>query len=172
MAPEARAEEINRVVDEAIAAHPDKTGQLLGIMQDIQAAFRYLPVSALDLLGRKLDVPFGTLLEIVSSFADFTIEPVGEHLVLVCDGTACHAAGSKNIISALEEELGVKCGQTTDDGEFTLRTVFCVGSCGLAPIVIVDAKSFGKVRLSEAAKIPRRVLRNAERAHKGEGDTR
>ena len=163
MAPKVSAEEIERVVDAAIAAHPDPTGRLLNIMRDIQSEFRYLPVDALDVLSRKLEVPFGALVGLVGSFADFSIEPVGEHLVMVCDGTACHAAGANNIITALEDALGIACGQTSEDGKFTLRSVFCVGSCSLAPIVIVDTKNFGKVRLSEAAKIPDIVRRNDER---------
>lgn len=151
--------QVNAVLERSFSAHGDGGGAVLNILNDIQEEFRYVPVEALDLLSRRLEIPFASLLETVSAFDDFSLDPVGEHLVLVCDGTACHAKGAGNIISALEDALGVECGKTTEDGLFTLRSVYCVGSCGLAPIVVMDQRSYGKVRLSEAAKLPDAYLK-------------
>lgn len=141
-------EKLHEFVAQLTERHGTEFGSTLNILNDIQAEYRYIPVEALYELARTTSRSFADLHSIVSAFDDLTTEPIGEHLVLVCDGTACHAAGSVDIIKALEDKLEISCGSTTPDGKYTLKSVYCVGACSLAPIVIADGVSFGRVRLS------------------------
>lgn len=143
--------QLHRFVEERLIVYGTEPGAAVNILGDVQGRYRYVPVEALWELARLTGWPYADLCALVSAFASLTSEPVGEHLVLVCDGTACHTVGSMDLVKALETELDIACGSTTDDGKFTLKTVYCVGACSLAPIVLVDNTSFGKVRLPEIA---------------------
>lgn len=140
--------EIHALVGRLSKRYGDGAGSVLNVLNDIQSEYRYVPIEALYELARTTNCSFASLCSVVSAFEDLTTEPVGEHLVLVCDGTACHAAGAVDVIRALEDKLGIVCGTTGDDGKYTLKSVYCVGACSLAPIAIVDGASFGRIRLS------------------------
>lgn len=146
---EPSAGELHAFIEERVKAHgSDEAGLVLNLLNDLQDRYRYIPVAALVEMAEMCNRTVEELRGIVDAFEDLTTEPVGEHMILVCDGTACHAAGSVDIIKALEDKLGIKCGETTPDGKFTLKSVFCVGACSLAPIIILDGSSFGHVRLA------------------------
>lgn len=136
-------------MESAIEKHGNGAGSVLNVLNELQDEYRYIPIEALYEYSILSDRPFAELCAVTSSFSNLTTEPVGRHLILVCDGTACHAAGAGDIIRSLEDKIGVKCGETTADGEYTLKSVFCVGACSLAPIVIIDDTFCGHVRLSE-----------------------
>lgn len=157
MPPQNDQREIHQVVDNALHQYPDPTGQVLNVLNEIQTHFRYLPEAALSYLSSRTGIPYSKLYSIGSFFEDLSFDPVGQYLIKVCDGTACHTRGAPELVQALEEKLGIKAGQTTPDGLFTLRTVHCVGACGLAPIIIVDGKTLGRVKLKEAAQALRLV---------------
>lgn len=142
---------ISAAVEAALSRYPDPTGQALNILNDIQAQFRYLPEAALHEISQRTGIPYPRLYSIATFFEDFSLDPVGQYLVKVCDGTACHTRGAPELVQALEDKLGIRVGETTPDGLFTLRTVHCVGACGLAPIIIVNTHTLGRVRLNEAA---------------------
>ncbi len=149
-----------------VETYGNGSGSVLNILNDIQAAYRYIPATALYELSLLIDSSYSELCSVVSAFNNLTTEPVGNHLVLVCDGTACHTVGAGDIIHRLEDKLGISCGQTTPDGEITLKSVFCVGACSLAPIVIVDNNFCGRVRLSELDKtIAHIVARTGDSSH-------
>ena len=142
--------EILKAVETALDRYQDPTGQVLNILNEIQDRFNYLPETAIHELSERTGIPYSRLYSIGSFFDDFSLDPVGKYLVKVCDGTTCHIRGATELVQALEEKLGIQVGQTTSDGLFTLRTVHCVGACGLAPIIIVNGKISGRVRLNEA----------------------
>lgn len=141
--------ELRDFLEARIAEHGNGAGSVLNVLNDVQDAYRYVPVEALYGMSIITGRSFAELCSVVSTFDNLTTDPVGKHLILVCDGTACHAVGAGDIIRTLEDKLGIACGQTTPDGEFTLKSVFCVGACSLAPIVIIDDAFCGHVRLSE-----------------------
>lgn len=142
-------EELQAFVEERVEHYGgDGPGCVLNLLNDLQKKYRYIPVAGLVSIADVCDSTLSELMDIIDAFEDLTTEPVGEHMILVCDGTACHATGSIDIITALEDKLGIKCGQTTPDGKYTLKSVYCVGACSLAPIAIIDGASFGRVRLS------------------------
>ncbi len=140
--------ELHQFVESLIRRHGNDHGSILNILNGVQGRYRYIPIEALYEVARLTNRSFADLCSIASAFDDLTIEPVGEHIILVCDGTACHAAGSVDIIRALEDELGTPCGSTSTDERYTLKSVYCVGACSLAPIAIIDGISFGRIRLS------------------------
>lgn len=140
--------ELHRFIEDLVKKYAGQSCSTLNMLGDMQERYQYIPVEALYEMARVTGQSFADLQAIVSAFDSLTTDPVGKHLVLVCDGTACHATGSVDIIKALEDELGVRCGSTSEDGQYTLKSVYCVGACSLAPIVIMDGVSFGRIKLS------------------------
>lgn len=149
-------------VEEIVARYPDRTGQLISILNDIQEQYRYLPEEALKIVNEKTGIPLERMLEMGKFFKSLSIDPIGKFILEVCDGTACHAAGAPRLIQAMEEKLGIKEGETTLDGMITLRKVHCVGACGLAPVILAEEKAFGRVKLTETAKIINIVQQEAQ----------
>lgn len=117
---------------------------ILAMFQDIQKECRYLPKDALKYICDKLNIPFSKGYEVATFYKAISLKPRGKHTIHVCLGTACHLRGGPNILDAFERELYVKKGNTTEDGNFTLESVNCLGACALAPLVRVDEKDFGK----------------------------
>ena len=144
---------IREVVEKVVAQHQDPTGQALNILNDIQSYFHYLPEEVLEEVALLTEIPYSRLYSIGTFFKDFSLEPVGQYIIKVCNGTTCHTRGAPQIIQALESELKIKVGQTTSDGLFTLHTVDCVGACSLAPVVMVNTKTFGRLRLADATHV-------------------
>lgn len=153
--------------------HGTGPGAVLSILNDLQEAHRHVPADVLFEVAAASPWSFAGLCAVVSAFDDLTLEPIGEHLVCVCDGTACHGAGAVDLVHALEERLGVACGATAEDGSVTLKTVHCVGACSLAPVVVVDGVSSGRIRLSRLDEIlpsNRPTEEARERPREGDSD--
>jgi NADH-quinone oxidoreductase subunit E len=140
-------------VDEVIKSYGAKPSSIILMLQDIQTRFRYIPREAVRRLGDVLGIPEAQIYHIVTFYKAFSLVPRGKHEIRVCLGTACHISGGKRIAEGFEGELGVKTGDTTKDGSFTLETVNCVGACGLAPVVMVDEEVHGMVKPSRIAEI-------------------
>jgi len=134
---------------EIIDRHPKSAESLIGILQDIQKEYHYLPCDALVETARVLDVPLSKVFSVSTFYNAFSLTPRGKKLIRVCVGTACHIRGAALIQDQLEEQLKIKAGQTTDDQEFTLEVVGCVGACAMAPLVIVDDEYKGEFKVSQ-----------------------
>ncbi len=117
---------------------------LLEVLNTAQEAFGYLSEDLLIYLSGHLKVPLSRVYGVATFYHMFTFSPLGEHNCIVCAGTACHVKGSDRIIQALSEEFEIQAGETTPDGLFSLTIARCVGSCGLAPVVVLDGKVRGK----------------------------
>ena len=141
--------EIARIIEK----HGGERGALIAILQDIQAKYSYLPEEALrtvaDRTGRSLVDVYG----VATFYRAFSLKPRGKHLVTCCLGTACHVRGAPRVAQELERLVGVKAGETSADGEFTLETQNCLGGCALGPIVVVDGHYFGNVGVAKVAGI-------------------
>ena len=111
---------------------------LITILQDIQAEYNYLPQDALRLVSETLRIPLIDIIGVATFYRSFSLEPRGEHQVTVCLGTACHVRGGQKILEEFEKKLDVESGHTTEDGQFTLETVACLGCCAIGPVVVVD----------------------------------
>lgn len=132
-------------VHEIIARHGPQRGNLIAILQDIQAEFRYLPQEVLTYVATAMDLPPAAVDGVATFYAQFSLEPKGRHLIRVCDGTACHVRGSTHLKEFLRDHLALAPGEnTTVDLQFTLETVACVGACALAPAVVIDDVVYGQ----------------------------
>jgi NADH-quinone oxidoreductase subunit E len=118
---------------------------LVDILQDIQAEIGYLPKEVLKETSKGLDVPMSRVYSVATFFKAFSLQPRGRHLINVCMGTACHVRGAVKVLEKIEQELGIKTGETTTDLKFTLETVNCVGACALGPMVIVGEDYHGEM---------------------------
>ena len=128
-------------------------GQLVSILQDIQAEYRYLPKDALVEVSQILDLPLSQVYSVATFFKAFSLEPRGKHQINVCIGTACHVRGAMRIVDSLKREIGVEPGQTTTDGKFSFEEVRCFGSCALAPVMVVDEEVYGNITTTKAKEI-------------------
>lgn len=136
-----------------------KPSFLIEILQDVQRDFRYLPSAVLERISEILDVPLNKIYHIATFFALFSLIPQGKHIISVCTGTACHVKGARALLESFERELKVKCSETTEDMNFTLKEVRCLGCCGLAPVATVDEEVHGNLK---TFRIPRMVKKYSE----------
>ena len=118
---------------------------IIAVLQDIQAEFGYLPKDAILTVSKEMNIPLSRVLSLATFFNAFSMEPKGRHPINVCVGTACHVRGAQLILEKLERELSISSGGTTQDGDFSLDEVRCVGCCGLAPVIMVDDEFHGKL---------------------------
>jgi len=142
----------------AIAALLDGLGvsaasNLIGLLQDVQERFGYLPPAALEQISRRTETPLSRVWGVVSFYAQFYTEPRGRHTIRCCRGTACHVKGAGRVLDALERELGIEEGETTPDMLFYLETVACLGTCFLAPVMMIDSRYYGRLTPQRIANI-------------------
>lgn len=128
---------------------------LIPILQETQGIYGYLPKPILYLTSEYLHIPIGKIYGVATFYNQFRLKPVGKYLIQVCAGTACHVRGGGLILQALESELGIKAGETTQNGLFTLSTVACLGACSMAPVVTIDGDFHGRLQPKEVVKLLR-----------------
>ncbi len=133
--------EIGKILHE----HDKKRGILIHVLQKIQEDYGYLPEDILRRLSKKLDISLAEIYSVASFYKMFHFTPRGKKIVRVCLGTACYVRGSKKVLTALEDEFGIKNGETTQDLALTLETVGCVGCCGLAPVTTINEEIIGEI---------------------------
>lgn len=138
---------VKRITEE----HGRDEGALIAVLQNVQAAYNYLPEESLEVVSRELDVPLSKVFGVATFFKAFAFEPRGRHVASVCLGTACHVRGGEPVAEEFERRLGVRTGETTLDGQFTLETVNCLGCCAIGPVVVVDGKYRAHVGVRDVA---------------------
>ena len=139
----------NHEVEAIITKHGEKRDSLISMLQDIQTVYHYLPQEALETVASRLGLPTIQVYGVATFFRAFSLEPRGEHLVCVCTGTACHVRGAPSVLGELERQLCVDVGETTEDKNYTLETVNCLGACALGPVVVVDGKYPGQMNAAK-----------------------
>jgi NADH-quinone oxidoreductase subunit E len=144
-----------RKLPEIIDRYPKTPQSLIAVLQDIQKEYHYLPGEALKETSRALDVPLSKVFSVSTFYNAFSLYPRGEKVIRICVGTTCHIRGAKVIQQQLEDRLKIKAGQTTPDLKYTLEVVNCVGACAMAPVVIVNDRYYGSVKVSDAKKLMR-----------------
>ena len=117
----------------------------LAMLQDIQRKYNHIPREAMDMLSEQLGVPLCKLYGIATFYKSLSLKLRGRNVIRVCDGTACHIRSSQLLIDEIERFLGIRPGETSSDGEFTLETVNCLGSCAIAPVMVMNENYYGKV---------------------------
>jgi NADH-quinone oxidoreductase subunit E len=118
---------------------------LIGMLQDVQETYSYLPEEALTYLSDSAKIPMSRIYAVATFYAQFYLTPRGRNTVRVCRGTACHVRGGSRILEAVERELGIAEGETTPDLEYSLETVACIGACALAPTMVINRSTHGKL---------------------------
>ncbi len=126
---------------------------LIHALQDIQAAFHYIPLKAVEALCRHLDVPLSKAFSAATFYKAFSLDPKGDVIIRICTGTACHIRGAQVLVDEVIEKLKIKPGGTTKDLKFTVETVNCVGACAMAPVVSIDGKYRGKIKPGDLIKV-------------------
>jgi NADH:ubiquinone oxidoreductase subunit E len=118
---------------------------LIEVLREAQEIFGYLPIEVLQVIADELRLPMAEVYGVVTFYNFFSMQPRGKHVINVCTGTACYVKGAPRLIQMLEDELGIKAGETTSDGLFTILTVRCVGACSLAPVFVIDEETYARI---------------------------
>jgi NADH:ubiquinone oxidoreductase subunit E len=140
-------------LDEIIKRYHEANGNIISLLQDTQEAFGYIPRESIDYFSQKLNLAPSRFYGVATFYSQFRLKPVGKNRITACCGTACHVKGSEKIINSLRRELNLSEEKdTTDDGEFTLEQVNCVGACSIAPVIVMNKQVHGKAAADKIAK--------------------
>ena len=145
------AQEMVEKTRKIVAPWKEKKGGLIPILQEVQKELGYISSEAMETISKDLKIPKSEIYGVVTFYAQFHLKPRGRHVIRVCRGTACHVRGSAKIMDKIMSMLKVKENGTTDDLRFTLEPVACLGCCGLAPVVMIDEDTHGRLTDDEAA---------------------
>ncbi|MFO7793297.1 MAG: NADH-quinone oxidoreductase subunit NuoE [Candidatus Saliniplasma sp.] len=132
-------------IDKVLKKYDPKPSNLIPLLQESQENFGYLPRQVMKDISDHLDLPVSKIYGVATFYAQFRFEPLGEHMIKLCHGTACHVKGAESITETVENELDVETGETTEDGLFTVERVACLGCCSLAPVIMVDGEVYGNL---------------------------
>lgn len=131
----------------------DKEGCLINVLHEAQDIFGYLPQDVQLFISRKLGLTAAKVFGVTTFYSFFTMEPRGKHVISVCMGTACFVKGAEKILNEFKKQLNIKENNTSEDGHFSIASLRCTGACGLAPVVTVDGKVYGRVTVEDVEKI-------------------
>ncbi len=145
--------DVKQRMDRIFAGYQGWREELIPILQAAQEEFRYLPEDVMLGIARFLGLPESTVFGVSTFYAQFKLVPSGRRIVRVCRGTACHVRGGARILREVERRLGIKPGGTTEDLEYSLETVACIGACALAPTMTVDKETFGQMTTKKVAEV-------------------
>ena len=140
--------------------HKGQEDALITILQEIQEVYSYLSEEALTHLSAEANIPLSRIYAVATFYAQFYLTPRGRNTIRVCRGTACHVRGGSRVLDAVERELGITEGETTADLEYTLETVACIGACALAPTMVINQSTHGKMTPGKVAEV---LSRQAEK---------
>lgn len=141
---ELRQQDIDKI-KEIAASFGNKEEELINVLHKCQEHFGYLPAEVQEVVAEELKAPVAKVYGVVTFYSFFTMTPKGKYPISVCLGTACYVRGAEKVLDEFKKELKVEVGQTTGNGKFSLSTLRCVGACGLAPVVLVGEKTYGRV---------------------------
>ena len=139
------------------------SGSLITILQKAQEVYGYLPMDVIYHIAEATGNSPAKVLGVATFYTQFRLQPIGKYLIMLCQGTACHVNGSERILAAISEELGIKNGETTEDGIFTLSSVACLGCCSLSPVMMINGETYGTLTPDKALTILRELREKAEK---------
>jgi NADP-reducing hydrogenase subunit HndA len=141
---ELRQEDVAKI-SEICASFNNDPQELINVLHKCQEHFGYLPAEVQEVVSNQLAVPVARIYGVITFYSFFTMTPKGKHPISICMGTACYVRGAEKVLDEFKKELGLQVGQTSGDGKFSLSSLRCVGACGLAPVVMVGDKTYGRV---------------------------
>ena len=139
-------------LDKILAEFNGQEGVVIPILQRTQEAYGFLPQEALQVISARTGFSLAQLYGVATFYSQFYLQRRGRHIINICDGTACHVKGAPRLVTTLEEELGIKAGETSSDYRVTLEVVYCLGSCALAPMAVIDGQVVGRL-------VPEKILK-------------
>jgi len=134
------------LMDPVFEEYRRQQGALIPVLQKAQGTYGHLPPEVMRLIASRMSVALSKVYGVATFYSQFYLERRGKHILQLCDGTACHVKGSPALAAAITEEFGIEPGETTADGELTMEIVYCLGSCALAPVAVLDGQVMGGVR--------------------------
>ena len=143
----------SKKINEIIHNYPNEQRYSLAIMQDMQREFNYIPREGMEALAEYLGCALSVLYSMATFYKALSLKPKGKHIIKLCDGTACHIRGSITLKDGITRALGIDDGETTEDGLFSLELVNCLGSCALAPVMVVDDVYYGKMTVEKLPEV-------------------
>ena len=152
------------LLDETLAAYADVKGSLITILQHTQEIYGYIPTDAVYRIAERTGNSPAKVLGVATFYSQFRFQAVGKYLIMLCKGTACYVNGAERILDAVSDELGIGNNETTEDGLFSLSVVSCLGCCSLAPVMMINDKTYGSLTPDKARQILRTLRKEAEQA--------
>ena len=150
------------LIEDVLVSYQDISGSLITILQKAQDIYGFLPVDVIYHVAARTGSTPAKVMGVATFYTQFRLRPVGKYLIMLCQGTACHVNGSERIEDSIEEELGIKDGETTEDGLFTLKNVACLGCCSLSPAMMINEETYGTLSPDKVAKIIRELRNKAK----------
>lgn len=142
-----KAQEVE--LKEYIETEKSQPGALMPVLQKAQEIYGYLPIEVQGMVAEGLGISLSEVYGVATFYSQFSLTPKGEHRISICLGTACYVKGADKILEGLEKKLGIKCGECTPDGVFSLDSCRCVGACGLAPVMMIDDDVYGRMTVDQ-----------------------
>ena len=146
------------LLNDLINKYKNQKGNMIPLLQRTQELYGYLPHKAILKISEETGLKLSEIYGVATFYAQFKLKPVGKYIIKACHGTACHVQNANSITDALEETLGIKNGETTRDKLFTLETVACLGCCSLAPVMMINNETYGKLTPATATKIVKNIV--------------
>ena len=147
------AENTVQLIKDICAEFENKESELINVLHKVQGKFGYLPAEVQEVIAKELKMGVAKVYGVVTFYSFFTMIPQGEFPISICMGTACYVRGAEQVLAEFKRQLKVEVGESTDDGKFSINCLRCVGACGLAPVVTVGGKVFGRVAPNQVKKI-------------------
>ncbi len=147
------------LMEQVFEDYQGQRGALIPILQKTQELYGWLPPETLRFIAKKLNISVSRVYGVATFYAQFYLQRRGRHVLRLCDGTACHVKGTPILTTAVEEEFGIGPGQTSEDGELTVEIVYCLGSCALAPVAVLDGEVIGRVKQDKLLRTLKKTLK-------------
>ena len=128
-----------------LVTRKDTQGSLIYLLQSAQDSYGYIPEKVIHYISEVVGLPAADIYGVITFYSQFRLRPLGKYVIKICEGTACHVNNGKNILKALQNELGISVGETTGDGLFSLQSVACLGCCSLAPVIMINEETHGSL---------------------------
>lgn len=148
----------NDRVELILKKYQGQSGVLIPLLQEIQRFYGYISRENMSLVAKNMKIPESEVFGVASFYSQFYLEPRGENMIRVCQGTACHVRGADKVLEAFSKTLGIEPGETTTDKRFSLERVTCLGACGLAPVAMIGEKTYGRLTPEKVGEIMKEYM--------------
>jgi len=147
-------------IKEILKIYKNERGNVISILQKIQETYQYLPSNVLDYISKRLNIAFAEIYGVATFYTQFKFKKMGKNTLICCDGTACHVKGSPVLLIFVENEIGIRSGETTEDKMFSIESVACIGCCAISPVCIINGQIYGDLTLKKLRKILKNLKKN------------